>query len=79
MALTTLRDSVDDHGDTPSAPTKSGQRLGLPKLRSACGTEGARSSHMMRRASYAHRRSAPLLPPLCRLRSGIGMAFAHAL
>eukprot|EP00965_Chrysotila_dentata_P080273 2648364-Pleurochrysis_carterae.AAC.1 len=42
MALTSLRESADDHGDTPSAPTKSGERLGLPKVRSSGGTSGAR-------------------------------------
>eukprot|EP00965_Chrysotila_dentata_P110376 3646657-Pleurochrysis_carterae.AAC.2 len=79
MALTTLRESTDDHGDTPSAPTKSGEQLGLPKVRSSSETSGARSSHMMRRASYAHMPSAPRGPPRCRLRSSVGVAFARAL
>eukprot|EP00965_Chrysotila_dentata_P200916 6180260-Pleurochrysis_carterae.AAC.1 len=77
MAFTTLSESVDDHGDTPSAPTKSGVALGIPKVRSAAGTEGARSSHIMRSASYAHIPSAPRGPSRCRLRSGIGVAFAR--
>eukprot|EP00965_Chrysotila_dentata_P125321 4143376-Pleurochrysis_carterae.AAC.1 len=52
MAFTTLRESVEDHhGDTPSAPTNSGVRLGIPNVRSACGTRGARFSHMMHNAS----------------------------
>eukprot|EP00965_Chrysotila_dentata_P136405 4510973-Pleurochrysis_carterae.AAC.1 len=54
MAFTTLRESAEDHGDVPSAPTKSGVRLGAPKVRSAGGTVGARSSHTIRSASYAH-------------------------
>eukprot|EP00965_Chrysotila_dentata_P200519 6180027-Pleurochrysis_carterae.AAC.2 len=78
MAFTTLRESADDHGDTPSAPAKSGVRLGLPNVRSVSGTECTRSSHMIRSASYAHMPSAPLGPPRCRLRIGIGTALARA-
>eukprot|EP00965_Chrysotila_dentata_P115933 3832422-Pleurochrysis_carterae.AAC.1 len=63
MAFTTLRESVDDHADSPSAPTKSGVRLGAPKVRSVGGIMSARSSHTMRSALYAHMPSAPLAPP----------------
>eukprot|EP00965_Chrysotila_dentata_P166054 5482840-Pleurochrysis_carterae.AAC.1 len=59
MAFTTLRESADDHGAAPSAPTKSGVRLGRPNVRSDSSTEGALSSHMIRSASYAHMPSAP--------------------
>eukprot|EP00965_Chrysotila_dentata_P202956 6181427-Pleurochrysis_carterae.AAC.1 len=78
MAFTTLRESADDHGDAPSAPVNSGVRLGFPNVRSVASTEGARSSHMIRNASYAHMPSAPRGPSRCRLRSGIGTALARA-
>eukprot|EP00965_Chrysotila_dentata_P186912 6171089-Pleurochrysis_carterae.AAC.2 len=78
MDFTTLRESVDVHGEMPSAPTKSGVRLGAPNVRSSSGTPDTRSSHMIHSASYAHMRSAPRRPPRCRLRSGVGVALARA-
>eukprot|EP00965_Chrysotila_dentata_P056766 1883609-Pleurochrysis_carterae.AAC.1 len=35
MAFTTRRESVEDHGETPSAPTNNGVRLGSPNVRSS--------------------------------------------
>eukprot|EP00965_Chrysotila_dentata_P000891 28402-Pleurochrysis_carterae.AAC.3 len=68
MAFTTLRESAEDHGDTPTAPTKSCVRLGVLEVRSSRGTRDARSSHMMRflRVISAHAICFPLpalLPP----------------
>eukprot|EP00965_Chrysotila_dentata_P075343 2488331-Pleurochrysis_carterae.AAC.2 len=51
IAFTTLRESADDHGDTPSSPTKRGVWLGRPNVRSSGGTWVFRSSHTARSAS----------------------------
>eukprot|EP00965_Chrysotila_dentata_P205473 6182976-Pleurochrysis_carterae.AAC.1 len=68
-------ESAADHGDAPSTPVNSGVRLGVPNVRSCTGTLSARSSHVILKASNAHRGSTPRAPPLWRRRRGIGVAF----
>eukprot|EP00965_Chrysotila_dentata_P031763 1059183-Pleurochrysis_carterae.AAC.1 len=53
ISLASARDSVDVHAH-PSAVTKRGVVLGLPKVRSSIGTTGSLSAHIARSASKAH-------------------------